>query len=69
LCALGAQDRGTAEGKIQGVVEQHLAGIETEPWEIMYFKLFKRQLPVLERALETAALMLGTTSREDIAWK
>jgi hypothetical protein len=41
-------------------VERHLTGKDTEPWEIIYFKLFKSQLPVVERALETAALMLGT---------
>ena len=41
-------------------VERHLTGKETEPWEIMYFKLYKSQLPVVEKAIETAALMLGT---------
>jgi len=41
-------------------VERHLTGRETEPWEILYFKAYKSQLPVIERALETAALMLGT---------
>jgi len=41
-------------------VEKHLTGQETEPWEIIYFKLYKSQLPVVEQALETAALMLGT---------
>ncbi len=41
-------------------VEKHLTGKETEPWEIIYFKLYKSQLPVIERALETAGLMLGT---------
>jgi hypothetical protein len=41
-------------------VERHLTGKETEPWEIIYFKLFKSQIPVVEQALETAALMLGT---------
>jgi hypothetical protein len=41
-------------------VERHLTGKETEPWEIIYFKLYKGQLPVVEKALETAALMLGT---------
>lgn len=40
-------------------VERHLTGKETEPWEIIYFKVFKSQLPVLEKALETTALMLG----------
>ena len=28
--------------------------------EIIYFKLYKTQLPVVEQAIETAALMLGT---------
>jgi hypothetical protein len=41
-------------------VERHLTGRETEPWELVYFKLYKSQLPVVEQALETAALMLGT---------
>ena len=41
-------------------VERHLTGKETEPWEILYFKLYKSQLPVIERALETAALMRGS---------
>ena len=41
-------------------VDSHLTGKETEPWEIIYFKLYKGQLPVVERALETAALMLGS---------
>ncbi len=41
-------------------VERHLTGQETEPWEIIYFKLYKSQLPVVEQALETAAFMLGT---------
>jgi hypothetical protein len=38
----------------------HLTGKETEAWEIVYFKLYKSQLPVVEKALETAGLMLGT---------
>jgi hypothetical protein len=41
-------------------VERHLTGKETEPWEIIYFKLYKSQLPVIEKAVETAALMLGS---------
>jgi hypothetical protein len=41
-------------------VERHLTGKDTEPWEIIYFKLYKSQLPVVERAIETAALMLGS---------
>jgi hypothetical protein len=41
-------------------IEKELTGRETEPWEIVYFKLYKSQLPVVEQAIETAALMLGT---------
>ena len=41
-------------------VEKELTGRETEPWEIVYFKLYQSQMPVIERAIETAALMLGS---------
>jgi hypothetical protein len=41
-------------------VERHLTGKETERWEILYFKAYKSQLPVIEQALEAAALMLGS---------
>jgi hypothetical protein len=41
-------------------VEKELTGRETEPHEIVYFKLYKSQLPVVEQAIETAALMLGS---------
>ncbi len=41
-------------------VEKELTGKETEPCEIIYFKLYKSQIPVIEQALETAALMLGS---------
>ena len=42
-------------------VERHLTGKETEPWELLYFKVYKSQLPVIEQALETAALLLGSS--------
>jgi hypothetical protein len=41
-------------------VERHLTGKETEPWELIYFKVYKSQIAVIEQALETAALMLGS---------
>ncbi len=41
-------------------VERELTGRESEPWEIIYFKLYKTQIPIVEQAIETAALMLGT---------
>ena len=41
-------------------VEKELTGKETEPWEIVYFKLYKSQIPVIEQAIDIAALMLGS---------
>ncbi len=41
-------------------VEKELMGRDSEPHEIMHFKVYKSQIPVVEEALETAALMLGT---------
>jgi len=41
-------------------IERALNGPDAEPWEIIYFKLYKSQLPVIEQALETAARMLGS---------
>ena len=41
-------------------VERHLTGQETEAWEMLYFKVYKSQLTVVEQALETAARMLGS---------
>ena len=41
-------------------VERHLTGQDTEDWELLYFKLYKSQLVVIEQALETAGLMLGS---------
>jgi hypothetical protein len=34
--------------------------MRAEPWEILYFKAYKSWLPVIEQALETAGLMLGS---------
>jgi hypothetical protein len=41
-------------------VEKHLSGKETEPTELIYFKVYRSQLGVIEQAIETAALMLGS---------
>ncbi len=41
-------------------VEKHLTGEDTEPSDIIYFKLYKSQIPVVEEAIETAAMMLGS---------
>ena len=46
--------------EFQREVERELNGKETEPWEILYFKVYKSQLSVIDQAIETAALMLGS---------
>ena len=40
-------------------VERHLHGETAETYEILYFKVYKSQLKVVEEALQTAAMMLG----------
>ena len=41
-------------------VEKELTGREEEPSELIYFKVYKSQIPVIEQAIATAALMLGS---------
>ena len=41
-------------------VERELTGKDTEPTELIYFKVYHSQVQVIERAIESAALMLGS---------
>ena len=41
-------------------VEKELTGKDEEPSDLIYFKLYKSQIPVIEQSLETAARMLGS---------
>ena len=41
-------------------VEKQLTGKETESSELIYFKVYKSQIPVIEHAIETATRMLGS---------
>jgi hypothetical protein len=59
-CNLVAQSKGTPQGRLQTSGGLPSDGQRNRAWEIIYFKLYKSQLPVVERALEIAALMLGT---------
>jgi len=52
--------RDLSKEDFQRAVERELTGKITKPWEIVYFKLYQSQIPVIDRALETAALMLGS---------
>ena len=56
MCNLVAQSEGTAEGRFKGELERHLTGKETEPWEIIYFKVYKSQLPICADSLAGANL-------------
>jgi hypothetical protein len=60
LCTLVHMASSMPREEFKQEVERHLTGQETEPHEILYFKVYKSQLPVIEQALETAGLMLGT---------
>jgi hypothetical protein len=42
----------------QREVEKELTGQDCEPHELIYFKVYKSQIPVIEQAIETAAMML-----------
>jgi hypothetical protein len=52
--------RSLPRDQFKRAVDQHLTGKDTEPTEIIYFKCYESQIPVIEQAIETAALMLGT---------
>jgi hypothetical protein len=41
-------------------VEKELTVREEQPSELIHFKVYKSQIPVIEQAIETAARMLGT---------
>jgi hypothetical protein len=46
--------------EFQHEVEKELNGQDSEPPELIYFKVYKSQIPVIEQAIETAAMMLGS---------
>jgi hypothetical protein len=52
--------RSLPKQEFKAEVERELTGRETELSELMYFKVYKSQMPVIEQALDTAALMLGS---------
>src|ERR1019366_3908999 len=68
LCNLVAQGPRDAKGEFKREVERELTLRETEAWEIIYFKLCKNQIPVIEQAIATAALMLRTDIRSSYSF-
>jgi hypothetical protein len=52
--------RAMPKEEFQREVQKELTGRETEAYEIIYFKVYRSQTPVVEQAIETAASMLGS---------
>jgi hypothetical protein len=52
-----------AKDEFQQEVDRHLNGPESEPWEIVSFKLYRSQIPIVENALRMAELMANSRSR------
>ena len=48
------------KAEFQREVEKELTGKDSEPSELIYFKVYKSRIPVIEQAIATAALMLGS---------
>ena len=48
------------KAEFQQEIEKALHGVDSEPSDLIYFKVYKSQIPVIEQAIETAALMLGS---------
>jgi hypothetical protein len=59
LCKLVAQGHSLPMQQFKDEVEKALTG-DSEPSDLIYFKVYRSQLPVIEQALETAARMLGS---------
>jgi len=52
--------RSLPRDQFKAEVERELTGRDSEPSELIYFKVYKSQQPVIEQAIDTAALMLGS---------
>ena len=48
------------KAEFQREIEKAINGADSEPSELIYFKLYKSQIPVIEQAIEVAGLMLGS---------
>jgi hypothetical protein len=46
--------------ELKQAAHKYFTGDDFEPYEMVYFKLYESQLPVLERALYVASRMVGT---------
>ena len=50
----------SSKEELKEEVYKYFTGAEFEPYEMVYFKLFESQLPVVEKALHVASRMAGT---------
>jgi hypothetical protein len=50
----------SSKEELKEEVHRYFTGEDLEPYEMVYFKLFESQLPIIERALYVAARMAGT---------
>jgi len=58
LCNLVAQSAFLPKDDFRRAVEKELTGREEKPSELIYFKVYKSQIPVIEQTIDTTALML-----------
>jgi hypothetical protein len=58
LCTLDAQSANHAAARVHAKGGKELTVPQTEPHEIIYFSVYKSQIPVTEQALEIVALRL-----------
>ena len=50
----------SSKEELKEEVHRYFTGEDLEPYEMVYFKLFESQLPIIERALYVAARMAGS---------
>jgi hypothetical protein len=70
IVQLGCTRRSLPKDEFKRKVKKELTGRESEAW-VIYFKLYKSQIPVIEQPMETAALMLGYLQRRRfcVGWR
>jgi len=60
IVELVAQSPGTAKQQFRREVQKELTARETEASELVYFKLYKSEIPLSSRRSKTAAFMLDS---------
>jgi hypothetical protein len=60
LCNGLHKARALTKQEFRREIEKELTGKDCEPWELIYFRLYKSRISVVDQAIETAALVLGS---------